>query len=235
LSRGNLAAKVAWCNGYEMHPNSEAGLMTTGTATTQRREAEARPHGPLVWQRTGTVGTELVLRDGAAPGLVTGSVVVGGPQPYTARWHADVDGAWRVRALTMTTEGSGWRRNLALSRTEAGSWSCGAEASGAPDAPAAGLDDPARLDGGAVLLLADSPIFLTWAMRALRLSAESGPARAPVIRVRMPWLTVVASESSFHRVSDTRLRVTGDGPAVSYDLDAEGIVTYQPGRLRIAH
>jgi hypothetical protein len=122
-----------------------------------------------------------------------------------------------------------------VSRTGHGPWTCGAEESGAIDAPAAGIDDPSRLDGGAVLLLADSPIFLTWAMRTLRLSAESGPAKAPVIRVLMPWLTVVTGEASFHRVSDTKLRVAGDGPAVVYDLDAEGIVTYQPGRLRIAH
>ena len=209
--------------------------MTTGMATTQRRVAAARSHGPLVWQRTGTVGTELVLRDGTAPGVVTGAVVVGGPRPYTARWHADLDGAWRVRALTITTEGSGWRRNLALSRTDVGAWTCGAEESGPDEASPAGIDDPARLDAGAVLLLADSPIFLTWAMRTLRLGAGSGPAEAPVIGVRMPWLTVVASESSFHRVSDTKLRVAGDGPAAAYDLDAEGIVTYQPGRLRIAH
>jgi hypothetical protein len=219
-----------------MHPNSEAAeQMTTGMATTQRRVAAARSHGPLVWQRTGTVGTELVLRDGTAPGVVTGAVVVGGAQPYTARWHADVDGSWRVRALTLTAEGSGWRRNLALSRTDAGSWTCGAEESGSVDAPAAGAEDPARLHGDAIVLLADSPIFLTWAMRTLRLSAESGPATAPVIRVRMPWLTVVPGESSFHRVSETKLRLAGDGPAVAYDLDAEGIVTYQPGRLRIAH
>jgi hypothetical protein len=218
-----------------LYPDSEAAQqMTTRMAPTQRRVAEARTHGPLVWQRTGAVGTELVLRDGTAPGVVTGAVVVGGAQPYTARWHADVDGAWRVRALTITTEGSGWRRNLALSRAEGGSWACGAEQSGSVDAPRAGIDDPARLDARAVLLLADSPIFLTWAMRTLRLSAEAGPACSPVIRVRMPWLTVVAGESSFHRVSDTRLRVTGDGPAVTYDLDAEGIVTYQAGRLRIA-
>ncbi|WP_030442220.1 putative glycolipid-binding domain-containing protein [Actinoplanes subtropicus] len=208
--------------------------MTTGTATTQRRVAAARTHGPLVWQRTGTVGTELVLRDGTAPGVVTGAVVVGGSRPYTARWHADLDGAWRVRALTLTTEGSGWRRNLALSRTQAGTWTCGAEQSGSIDAPAAGVDDPARLDGGAVLLLDDSPIFLTWAMRTLRLSAGAGPVRAPVVRVRMPWLAVAAGESTFHRVGDAKLRVTGDGPAVAYDLDAEGIVTYQPGRLRIS-
>ncbi|MFI5891775.1 putative glycolipid-binding domain-containing protein [Actinoplanes sp. NPDC051513] len=221
-----------------MHPNPDteaAEQMTTGIAATQRRVAEARTHGPLVWQRTGTVGTELVLRDGVAPGVVTGSIVVGGRQPYTSRWHADLDGNWRVRALTVTTEGSGWRRNLALSRTADGAWTCGVEESGTVDAPRAGIDDPSRLDRGAVLLLTDSPIFQTWALRALRLSPGEAAATTPAIRVRMPWLTVVAGESAFHRVSDNKLRVSGDGPAVSYDLDAEGIVTYQPGRLRIAH
>ena len=98
MSGRNLAAKVAWCNGYRMHPNVEAAKQMTTGMTIQRRVAgtHTRAHGPLVWQRTGTVGTELVLRDGTAPGVVTGAVVVGGPQPYTARWHADVDGEWRV-------------------------------------------------------------------------------------------------------------------------------------------
>src|SRR5690349_14944692 len=159
-----------------MHPDIEADQMTTGTAATQRRVAEARTHGPLVWQRTGTVGTELVLRDGTAPGVVTGSIVVGGRQPYTSRWHADLDGNWRVGALTVTTEGSGWRRNLALSRTDDGVWTCGVEQSGTAGGPPAGIEDTARLDRGAVLLLADSPIFQTWAMRALRL--EPGEAAA---------------------------------------------------------
>jgi hypothetical protein len=217
-----------------MQPNSEAAdQMILGTAATQRRVAATRTHGPLVWQRTGTIGTELVLRDGAAPGVVTGTAVVGGHLPYTSRWHADLDGGWRVRALTITTEGSGWRRNLALSRSGADAWTCGSEESGTAGGPPAGLDDTSRLDGGAVLLLADSPIFLTWALRALRLDPASAPAATPVIRVRMPWLTVVAGESALHRVSEHRLRVTGDGPAHYYDLDSEGIVTYQPGRLRI--
>jgi uncharacterized protein len=54
-----------------------------------------------------------------------------------------------------------------------------------------------------------------------------------VVRIRMPWLTVVPGTATFQRVSENRLRATGDGPASSYDLDAEGIVTYQAGRLRI--
>src|SRR4051812_50058826 len=97
-----------------MHPNSEAvEQMTTGMATTQRRVTEARTHGPLLWQRTGTVGTELVLRDGTAPGVVTGSVVVGGSQPYTSRWHADLDGAWRGGGVPLPPQGGGGGRKPA--------------------------------------------------------------------------------------------------------------------------
>ena len=207
--------------------------MVQEAAITQRRVAESRAHGPLVWQRTGTVGTELVLRDGAAPGVVTGSSVIGGALPYAARWHADLDGAWRVRALTVTTEGSGWRRNLALSRAGDGSWTCGAEESGTLVGQPAGLAEGSALDAAAVLLLADSPIFLTWALRSLRLVPAGKPVVTPVVRVRMPWLAVIGGGTTLHRVSEHRLRVTGDGPATTYDLDGEGIVTYQPGRLRI--
>ncbi|GIF20206.1 hypothetical protein BJ973_001887 [Actinoplanes tereljensis] len=207
--------------------------MTLGAASTQRRVASARAHGPLVWQRTGTIGTELVLRDDAAPGVVTGSAVVGGRDPYTTRWHADLDGSWRVRALTMTCEGSGWRRNLALARTPDGPWTCGGEQSGKPEAPPAGIDDPARIDDAGLLLVTDSPIFLTWAMRSLKLTPGAAATTTPVVRIRMPWLTVVPGRATFQQVSDNRLRVTGEGPACTYDLDAEGIVTYQAGRLRI--
>jgi hypothetical protein len=207
--------------------------MKLGTASTQRRVASSRAHGPLVWQRTGTIGTELVLRDGVMPGVVTGSSVVGGNLPYAARWHADLDGSWRVQALTITSEGSGWRRNLALSRTPDGPWTCGAEQSGQVDAPPPGIDDPTRIDDAALLLVSESPIFLTWALRALRLDPASAATTVPVVRIRMPWLTVVPGTATFQRVSENRLRVTGDGPASSYDLDAEGIVTYQAGRLRI--
>ncbi|GAA0576399.1 hypothetical protein GCM10010172_71480 [Paractinoplanes ferrugineus] len=208
--------------------------MNLGTASTQRRVAASRAHGPLVWQRTGTIGTELVLRDSVMPGVVTGASIVGGSRPYSARWHADLDGSWRIRTLTITTEGSGWRRNLALSRTPDGAWTCGAEQSGDVDAPPPGIDDPARLDDASLPLVSESPIFLTWALRALRLDPATTATAAPTIRIRMPWLMVVPGVSTFQRISENRLRVTGDGPASAYDLDAEGIVTYQAGRLRIA-
>ena len=202
------------------------------SSTAQRPAITRRNAGPLVWQRTGTVGTELVLGAGDAPSMVTGSAVVDGPTPYTTRWHADLDGEWRVRSLTLTCEGHGWRRDLALARTAEG-WTAGAERSGGPEGPPPGSKDPARLTGDTVLLLDDSPIFLTWALRHLRLGAGSSPATAPVARVGLPWLTVVPAPVTLHRVGEHRLRVTGDGPVATYDLDGDGIATYQPGRLRI--
>jgi hypothetical protein len=204
--------------------------MALGTA----QRTVTLPRSSLVWQRTGTVGTELVLGDGTAPSVITGNAVVGGSRPYATRWFADVDAGWRVRALTITCEGDGWRRNLALSRSGDG-WTCGGEQSGELSGPPAGIDDPARLTGVEVALLADSPIFLSWAMRQLGVTTESGPVTVEAARVRLPWLTVVAGPATFQRVGEHRLRVGGDGPVATYDLDADGIVTYQPGRLRITH
>jgi hypothetical protein len=166
--------------------------------------------------------------------VITGNVVVGGSRPYATRWFADVDAGWQVRALTVTCEGDGWRRNLALSRSGDG-WTCGGEPSGALTGPPAGIDDPARLAGVEVLLLADSPIFLSWALRHLACTPESGAVTVPAARVRLPWLTVVAGPATFQRVGEHRLRVGGDGPVATYDLDEDGIVTYRPGRLRIMH
>jgi hypothetical protein len=202
--------------------------------TAQRTADARRTDGALVWQRTGTVGTELVLGHGTVPGVVTGVAVVGGTLPYSARWHADLDAEHRVRALTITCEGAGWRRNLALATAGDQGWTCGAEETGELEGPGAGVGEPRRLDGVALPLLADSPTFLTWAMRLLGLGASAAPAKVPVARVRLPWLAVVPTMATFHRVSAGRLRVTGDGPAATYDLDADGIVTYQPGRWRIS-
>jgi hypothetical protein len=202
--------------------------------TAQRAAAAQRSRGALVWQRTGTIGTELVLGYDTVPGVITGATVLGGAEPYSARWHADLDAGHRVRALTVTCEGAGWRRNLALSATGDQGWTCGTEQTGDLDGPPAGVSEAARLDGVVLPLLADSPIFLTWALRLLGLGASATPATVPVARVRLPWLAVVPTPTTFHRVSDGRLRVTGDGPAATYDLDADGIVTYQPGRLRIS-
>jgi hypothetical protein len=202
-------------------------------STAQRTAGTRRETGALVWQRTGTIGTELVLGDGAAPSVCSGNAVIGGPRPFAVRWHADLDAQWRVRALTITCEGEGWRRNLALSRGDDG-WTAGAEESGEVAGPPAGIDEESRLAGVDVLLLADSPIFLTWALRHLACTQESGPVTVPTARVRLPWLTVVPASSTFQRVGEHRLRVAGDGPVATYDLDDEGIVTYQAGRLRIA-
>jgi hypothetical protein len=71
-----------------------------------------RPAGPLVWQRTDTVGTELVFQSGTDPRTATGNAVVAGPLPHATRFHAEIDAAWAVRDLTVACEGAGWSREL---------------------------------------------------------------------------------------------------------------------------
>jgi hypothetical protein len=181
--------------------------------------------GPLVWQRTDTVGTELVIPDGDQQ--ASGTAVVFGPKPYATTWRVRLDDNYAVRDLAVTVEGHGWRRELQLTRQS--DWTCRTQASGDLDAPEPGLEDLSRL--GEVVRLAASPVFLSWAMRALHLEPNTA-VTAATARVLTPSLAVVVGESRYQRL-ENRLRVSGDEPAASYDLDAAGMVTYQPGRLRI--
>jgi hypothetical protein len=180
--------------------------------------AEASPFpaiqaGPLAWQRTGVVGTELVFPHSAG---AQGSAVVTGGVPYAMDWRAvviDDD----VREISVTCRGADRTRTAALRRT-GGGWE-GEAADG--------------IDPDAVLRLTDSPIFVTWALRRLGLTVGSGPIRVPSARILTPSLDVIAGTATYHLVSPYRLRITGDGPAVTYELDPAGLVAYQPGHLRL--
>jgi hypothetical protein len=196
---------------------------------------DGRP-GPLAWQRTDTVGTELVLHHAGAERLTAaGSAVVAGALPHTIGWEAELEPSWAVRALTVTCRGAGWSRTVRLRHDDPDGWTCRTGETGDLDEAPPGIDDPVRLDDAALVRLSGSPIFLTWALRRLTLTPESGPVCAPTIRVRTPSLTVLAGTSTYHLLSGRRLRVSGAEPSTRYDLDDAGIVTYQPGRFRLVH
>jgi hypothetical protein len=206
-----------------------------GTGSLSAEPGQRRP-GPLVWQRTDTVGTELVLHHGGAGWLTaTGSAVVAGALPHTIGWQAELESSWAVRGLTVTSRGAGWSRTLRLTRDGAGDWQCRTEETGDLGEPPPGIEDPARLDRAAIVRLPDSPVFLTWALRRLRLTPATGPVCAPGVRIRTPALSVLPGVSTYHLIGDRRLRVSGDEPPTRYDLDEAGIVTYQPGRFRLVH
>lgn len=166
---------------------------------------------PVAWQRTGVVGTELVLpeRDGAR-----GTAVVTGPEPFVLDWRASVDDDAAVTGLVVGCRGAGWDRTLEMCRA-GGRWVTH------PD-----------LDPDAVVRVDESPIFLTWVVLRLGLTPDSGPVTAPTVRVAVPDLTVSVTRATFQLLSAHRLRVTGDGPAVTYELDAAGVVTSRAGSLR---
>ena len=200
--------------------------------------------GPLVWQRTDTVGTELVFPADGGSRSAEGTAVVAGPLPYTTRFHADLDTDSAVRALRVTTSGDGWTRTLRLGRAADGGWTCRTEETGdlhrslarnghaAPPLP--GIDDPARLHGVTVVRLDHSPVFVTWALRQLDLASGDGPVTVPTIRVLTPSLLVVPALSTYQLISAHRLRIGGPEPAALYHLDQHGVVTYQPARVRLA-
>jgi hypothetical protein len=206
-------------------------LETTTSSRAVRPAAVRLGAGALTWQRTDTIGTELVFQLGSVPGAASGTSVVAGSRPFTTRWRSELRADWTVSALTAECEGDGWWRSIELTRDSGDAWSCRTEQRGDLDAPPPGVADASLI--GRVVRLADSPIFLTWAVRALDVRLEGPAVAAPTARILPRSLAVVLGESRYQRVGGLRLRVTGEEPAVSYDVDEAGVVLYQPGRLRI--
>jgi hypothetical protein len=200
--------------------------MVGRTETRPAGRLETLPSGPLAWQRTDVVGTELVFPSGSGTAVVTGAT------PYAVEWHAELEEDAVVRELSVTCRGGGWSRTLQLRRTGE-EWACRADESGDAGLPPPGAPEPAGIAVGAVVRLADSPVFVTWAVRRLGLTVKGGPVTVPSVRILLPSLTVVAGATTYHLVSPNRLRVTGDGPATTYELDPAGVVAYQAGRLRL--
>jgi len=215
----------------DLHP-APGGAVHTGAA------------GPLVWQRTDTVGTELVLPAGADDRFAEGTAVVAGSVPHTTRFQADLDTRSAVRALTVTCSGAGWSRVLHLSRDADAGWTCRTEetgdlhlsltGSGHAAPPPSGIDDPIRLHGATIVRLDHSPVFITWALRQLALGSGDGPRTVPTIRVLTPSLAVVPTRSTYQLITANRLRVSGPEPSALYHLDQHGVVTYRPARVRLA-
>jgi hypothetical protein len=201
------------------------------------------PSAPLIWQRTDTVGTELVVHSGAGHRSADGTAVVAGPLPHTTRFHAELDGGWAVRALTVTCAGGDWTRTLRLTREADGGWACRTEetgdlgrsqaGNGHPAPPMPGIDEPARLRGATVVRMDHSPVFITWALRQLGLAPGDEPSTVPTVRILTPSLVVLPAVSTYQLIGDHRLRIGGHEPTALYDLDRQGIVTYQPARLRL--
>jgi hypothetical protein len=198
-------------------------MSETLLARADARAVPALPDQPLAWQRTGTIGTELVFpRAGEHPGAHGTAVVTGNP-PHAIDWQASIDAGAGVRELSVTCRGADWSRTVSLRHTGDG-WECETV-----DVP--GTTTP--IDPDAVVRLADSPIFVTWAIRRLGLTVKAGAVRVPSVRILTPSLTVVPGVATYHLVSPHRLRITGDGPAVTYEMDHAGLVAYQPGNLRL--
>lgn len=205
-------------------------LVARRARTESVAQALSAPHA---WQRTDTVGTELVF---SCPVSADGAAIITGPLAYTSQWRADLEETGAVRRLTATCRGARWSRTIRLSR-DGGEWSCRTEETGdAPTGlPAPGIDDPLRLQPDAVLHLEDSPVSAGWTLRRLALTPASGPVTVPTVRVLVPSLVVLPGVSTFHMISTRRLRVTGDEPAYTCELDDAGIVTRRPGRFRLVY
>jgi hypothetical protein len=198
------------------------GANETRPGGAARTRTTNGPSGPFIWQRTDTVGTELVFPD-ADGRAASGTAVIGGTGPHSVHWRAAVDERSGVRELAVTCESSQSRRTLSMTRDDDGTLVF-----------RTGDDEAIRLDGIEVVRLTDSPMFLSWALRRLGLTPAAGAVPAATARVLLPSLTVATGETIYHLVSDRRLRIGGDEAGATFDLDESGFVAYRPGRLRQA-
>ena len=195
-------------------------------AGTSRNRTAHDPSRPLIWQRTDTVGTELVFPD-ADGRTAAGSAVIGGTGPHSVHWLAALDDDGGVRGLTLTCESAQSSGTLTMSREDDGTLVFRTR-------DAADDTGTIRLPGVEVVRVTDSPMFVTWAMRRLRLAPAKGVVAAVTARILLPSLTVATGTSTYQLVSDRRLRIGGDEAATVFDLNEAGIVSYRPGRLRLA-
>ena len=74
---------------------------------------------------------------------------------------------------------------------------------------------------------------MTWVIRRLGLTVGSSPVRVPSVRTLTPSPDVVPGIATYHPLNPRRLRITGEGPAVTYELDLAGLVMFQRGHLRL--
>lgn len=199
------------------------------------------PVRALLWNRLDTTGTDLALVDEHRGLTVRGRVVAAAPIPYTCRYEFTTDDDLRVRSVQVESEGAGWRRHLTVDRVRDGWRVTGGEKgdldrslvrAGRTGADLAGIDDPDRIEPGADVHLARSPIFATPAVR--RALAAAAPTGAPPNTTATAWiltpsLQVIPTAHVFTAGADGSVEVRGDTMTTTLTVDADGFVVRWPG------
>jgi hypothetical protein len=85
----------------------------------------------MAWDKENGYGTEFVELELSADRLSAEGVAIGcDPLPYRLEFTLETGPGWVTRRLEVTTRGDGWQRHLDLQRSEAGTWTIEAAATG---------------------------------------------------------------------------------------------------------
>lgn len=194
----------------------------------------------LLWVRTDTAGTDLVLYDDRRGLAARGVAQAADPLPYTCRYDLTTDERWTALRLEVSVEGAGWLRTLRLERAsgrwrastgEVGDLDAALVAAGQPGAGLPGTEEPDRLHDVLDVDLSGSCLFNTPPVRRLGLQdATPGTThRLTVAWVLVPGLLVVPTEQVYTALDGGNVRFESEGFSADLQLDAEGYVVRYPG------
>ncbi|MFZ3453594.1 putative glycolipid-binding domain-containing protein [Arthrobacter sp. 7Tela_A1] len=163
---------------------------------------------------------------------------------YSATWTLNTSPGWVTRRLQVEVTGPGWSRSLELTRSVDGRWDSQVTASGNPDLPAPGIEDPLSLDNAQDCDLGLCPLTNTMPILRLDLLNHAAPpdeTRLTMAWVEMPSLRVLASEQVYSQVSPYReergnaivlYSSATRGFTAELTVDADGAVIDYPGLAR---
>lgn len=189
-------------------------------------------------------------RDSAVVSFRAGELAASGSSAcadYSAVWTLTTSPGWVTRRLQVQVTGADWSRSLDLTRSVDGRWHADVQASGLPDLPAPGIEDPLALDNAQDCDLGLCPLTNTMPILRLDLLNNSAPpdeTRLTMAWVEMPSLRVLASEQVYSQVSPYRAErgsaivlysSATRGFTAELMVDADGVVLDYPGLARRIH
>ncbi|NJP32578.1 putative glycolipid-binding domain-containing protein [Micromonospora thermarum] len=135
-------------------------------------------------------------------------------------------GLWS-RELHLRRDGGEWH----VSTHETGSLDDALAASGHPQAPLPGMDDPDRLTGVLDVHAATVPMTLTPMLHRTGL-ALGHPIEVNAAYILVPSLAVIPRVETLTMVDQHTINLGMDGYCAALEIDADRMVTHYPGLVR---
>jgi uncharacterized protein len=189
----------------------------------------------VAWSKDDPLGAEHA-RVSLHPGALsaTGVAIGSDPRPYRLDFSLETGDRFVSSRLEVATGGEGWRRRIAVSRDDSGTWSVDSAAEGELDLPAPGGEMEA-FDGALDVDLGLSPV--TNAMPVLRHELLDGGESPELLMVwvSVPDLALHTSRQRYTALDPLEdgmrtIRFEDDGGFVAEIVfDGDGLVVDYPG------